>query len=158
MLTLQSVDSIAINLCTCSMEVFTLKALLLWQHEDRQLSLIRSHDWSLKPAAQERYQHAINILSQKIIHSHLQVNLRLSSAAPCQLWPYLCQQPPAFHAMWLQVGCSSVAAQNLALMLDMILALHMGQKARRSSPMMSAAHPLQAHCISNLFQSCDQCM
>ena len=50
-------------------------------------------------------------------------------------------------------GCRSLAkqlictaAQNLAIIVLVILALHKGQKARCSTSMMSAAHPWQAHC------------
>ena len=40
------------------------------------------------------------------------------------------------------------AAQNLANTVSVILALHMGQKARCSTSLMLAAQPWQAHCAS----------
>ena len=62
--------------------------------------------------------------------------------------------PP--HCSQLELHCVCMAAQNLAIMVLAILALHMGQKARRCSAMMSAAHPWQAHCTSQQ-ASCRAC-
>jgi len=111
MLASQSVNSIAIDFC--SIELYTLGSLPLWQPEGRQLSLIRSHLRSLRPAAQERYQQARDFLSQ-IVHHHncrcicgcpvlrhvnfgpICVNLRLPSAlCACESAP-----PPLLLKTW----------------------------------------------------------
>ena len=52
---------------------------------------------------------------------------------------------------WLQLCAAQhyQPHQNFASIVDEIFLLHIGQKERRSTSMMSAAHPRQAHCAGH---------